>query len=150
MMEPYLSFLDILCFLYRGTWKNPHFHTWGIKLRRTKNALRKEKQFKMVQHVCEWRMYGGWGKLSAGTEVRRKQHWRWVHKSHLCFWISITYIFIKLWVFLSTPMCLLIAWTLDPPRHPRHPGRWPLTLFLKEKSQVSMRLGFFLPTVNFD
>lgn len=127
-MEPYLSFLDIFCFLYRGTWKNPHFHTWEINLKWTKKVLKKEKQFKMVQHVWEWRMYGGWGelslcdaagnlKLSAWAEVRHKQHWRWVRKSHLCFWISVTYIPIKPQVFLSTPTCLLIAWTLDPPRH---------------------------------
>lgn len=53
-------------------------------------------------------------------------------------------------VFFSIPTCFLVAWTLNPPEQPGQPDKWPLTIFLEEKSHVRMRLGLFLPTVNFD
>lgn len=113
----------------------------------------------MLQHVCEWRMTRDWGKLSlydaagnlslsAGAEVRCKEHWRWVHKSHLCFWISITYIFIKSFCQTSPRFWLPGLWILQGTQGIQ--GWWPLTVLLIEQSHVTMRLGFFLPTVNFD
>lgn len=38
---------------------------------------------------------------------------------------------------------------MDPPKYPGESGKWPLTLFLEEKSHVRVRLCFFLPAIDF-
>lgn len=44
----------------------------------------------------------------------------------------------------------MVAWTQKPPKPLGQPGKGLLTILLEEQPHVSMRLGFLLPTVNFD
>ena len=67
------------------------------------------------------------------------------HIAHTAYFLNT-----KPWVFFSTPTCFLVAWTQEPPKPLGHPGKGLLTILLEEQPHVSMRLGFLLPTVNFD
>lgn len=90
----------------------------------------------------------GWclrrGGTGSSTERESRSHTPWLlHLSNLHFHTKALGLF-------RNPQVLSACLHSDPSRRPRQPGKGPLTVFLEEESHVPVRLGFFLPAVNFD